>query len=83
MNRLVSQFTWLAVLLTSVPVLVWRMMDFTYEAEHEGFHMTRGGLAVRSMSAEVLQLAIIVVCIALVWKATKNLIRVHPTGPSR
>lgn len=83
MKRHLLQLTWLGLLLTTTPVLVWRIMDFTYEAGHEGFHMTRGGFGLRGAYAEVLQLVIIFVCVAVIWKAIDGLVRSHPTNPLR
>jgi hypothetical protein len=73
MKQRFGQLKWLVLLLTSTLVLVWRTTDFIFEAVHEGFHMTRCGLAVWGADAEVLQLMIILVCIALIWKAIKRL----------
>ncbi len=66
---------WLALLFVSSLVFIWRLIDFAYEATIEGFHMTRGGFELRGADAEVIELIIIIVSIALIWKAITNIVR--------
>jgi uncharacterized membrane protein len=74
---------WFALLLVSSLVLIWRLVDFAYEAANEGFHMTRGGFVLRGPDAGVLQLVIILGSIAIVWNAVTNLVHLHLTNPSK
>jgi len=47
---------WFALLLVSSSVFMWRLIDFFDEAVNHAFHMTRGGLDLKGVEAEVLQL---------------------------
>jgi len=72
-----SKLNWYAVLLGSSLVLVWRLIDFVYEAADGGHQMTRVGLALKGRDAEVIELAIILGSILLIWKAISNILRLH------
>lgn len=73
---LISSAKWLVLLFTSV-VLSWRLIDHFDEAFNGGFHMTRGGMALWGVNAEVAQLVIILGCIALLWAVAKTLERTN------
>ncbi len=74
---------WFVLLLVSSLVLIWRLMDFVYEATKEDFHMTRAGFELSGSDAEVIELLIILGSIVLIWKAIINLVRLHLPKPSR
>jgi hypothetical protein len=77
-----SKLTWIFLLIVSTIVLVWRLLDFTYEALGEGFQMTRGGLMLKGFVAGVSELAIILVIVVLVLKSLSTLMRLHNTRPT-
>ena len=72
-----SKINWFVLWFASSLVLIWRLVDFADEAVNDGFHMTRGGLAVFGPDAGIIQLLIILASIALVWKASASLVRLH------
>lgn len=80
MKKHIHKSKWLVLFITSLLVLIWRLVDFTYEAAYEGFHMTRGGLALSGLEAEVIQLAIILGVATLAWKTRASLVRLHSTN---
>ncbi len=82
-HMLKSKSKWFVLLIVSTLVFIWRLMDFVYEAANEGFHMTRSGLVLWGSDAEVIEIAIILGSIALIWKAITSLVRLHLTNPSR
>jgi hypothetical protein len=80
---LLKKFTWLLVLLASLLVLLWRLIDFAIEAVRHDFHMSRFGLALRGTSAGALQLVIILFLAALVLSASIGLVRSCPKNTRR
>lgn len=76
-HMLKTRLKWIVLLLVSSLVLIWRSVDFTNEAVNEGFHMTRGGIALWGGDAEVIQIIIILGSLAFIWKAIVNLVRLH------
>ncbi len=70
-----SKLKWYVLLFVSSLVLVWRLIDFAYEAAYDGFHMTRGGFELKGLGAEIIEIAIIFASIAIIWKALINLMR--------
>ncbi len=75
---------WIVIWSVSSSVLLWRVIDFIDEALHEGFHATRAGLAIFNDQAAVLQLLVIIICLALFWSATHkiiHLIKIQPPSP--
>lgn len=78
-----SKFKWYILLLVSSVVLIWRLLDFVYEAVNEGVHMTRGGFALQGAAAEVIEVAIILGSLALTWNAITNLMHLHLTNSSK
>lgn len=72
-----SKLKWYVLLFVSSLVLVWRLVDFADEVAYDGFHMTRGGFELEGSGAGVIEVAIILACIALIGKALKNLLRLQ------
>ena len=71
-----SKIKWFVLLLISTPVLIWRLIDFTYEMVN-GFGMARGGFVLQGADAVIIELVIILGCIVLIWIAITSIIRLH------
>jgi hypothetical protein len=54
-------------------ILIWRLVDFTYETVTGGFGMTRIGFEIFGLEAALMELVIILACILLIWKAVTRL----------
>ncbi len=78
-----SKIQWYVLLSASSLVLVWRLIDLAYEVAYEEFYMTRAGFEIKGFAAGVIEIAIILASIALIWKALKNLLRLHSANSSR
>jgi len=78
-----TKFKWYVLLAISSLVLIWRLVDFSYELAYEGFHITRGGFELKGSGAGAIEIAIILAIIALIWKVLKNLLRLHSANSSR
>lgn len=60
---LTPQWRWRSALLISGLLLVWRLLDFLDEGQHQDYHMSRAGLSLFGRSAEWLQLLLILACL--------------------
>lgn len=68
--RLAPKLKWTVVLIVSSLVLIWRVLDFVYEAIGEDFHMTRGGFSLSGPVAEIVEMLFIIFILVLMLKST-------------
>lgn len=78
-NYLKSKCINFALLLASMLVLIWRVIDFSYETVY-GFGITRGGFVFKGIDAVIIETLIIIGCIVLIWKFIINITRLHKTN---
>lgn len=57
-----SPLFWLTSLLCALALLLWRVFDYVDEGAHHDYHMTRFGLSLHGLQAEVIQAGLIAGC---------------------
>jgi len=68
---------WFVLLIVSTVVLIWRLIDFAYESADGVFHMTRGGIVLWGSDAEIIEIAMILGNILIIWKSITSLVRLY------
>jgi hypothetical protein len=64
---------WALLLFVSSLVVIWRSVDFVYEAVHGAFRFTRGGLGLTGTGAALTELSIILAALGVAWMSTRKL----------
>jgi membrane protease YdiL (CAAX protease family) len=64
---------WAVLLVFSAIMLIWRLVDFTYEAVAGSFYFTRAGMELGGINAALMELLIIIVVSALAIMAARKL----------
>jgi hypothetical protein len=76
-----ANYKWFVLLLVSTLVLIWRLIDFSYDSVN-GFAMTRGGFVLKGAGAAIIELVIILGCIVFIWLVITNIVRLYLSKPS-
>ncbi len=70
-----SPLFWLTNLLCALALLLWRVFDYVDEGAHHDYHMTRFGLSLHGLQAEVIQAGLIAGCALAagycLWRLTR------------
>jgi hypothetical protein len=64
---------WALLLFASSLLVIWRSVDFVYEAVHGAFRFTRGGLGLTGTGAALTEFTIILAALGIAWMSTRKL----------